>query len=470
MNKHFLNEKGITLVELLAALSLFAIVSALVMTVLFNVFLNSKNISDNAQLRQDANLLVSTLRSHYNQDDLEEDEFEVSLENGNILLIDGQEVNSSMTSSIDELELKNGENSISAVNPAVNQSMIVKADGTPLSIDLTLKNEAGQTYNLFTTIEKPEELAIALPVFEKIDVPNRPDPPDTNDYTKVFPPVYPIDIPITGNIKYVSSNGYQLIPDGCGDIKIDGDVWLYNTNPHNVVEMKHDAPKFIVTKNLFVDSVFKIHNYHPMDVQGHALFYTNLELIDRGKFTATNIHAVGGDHNGNGIVVGNQTRLEARESIDVGKTFYINGNTFVDENNQTILSKDVLSEGEGHVIIGKNLIANTVEAVNDSIININGSASISNKLLAKGRSLIKIGKNLIIDGDLEMSGNVKIIVEGSARIDGDLILGGTSILKVKGNLTVTGDVEPDGEGNKGTLDVEGKTNFSKGKPSWLVED
>ena len=162
MNKHFLNEEGITLTELLAALSLFAVVSALVMTVLFNVFQNSENISDNAQLRQDANLLVSTLRSHYNQGD-----FEVGLENGNILLIDGQEVNSSMTSSIAVLKLENGENSISAAN----QSMTVKADGTPLSIDLTLKNEAGQTYNLFTTIEKPAELAIELLTIEVPDSP-----------------------------------------------------------------------------------------------------------------------------------------------------------------------------------------------------------------------------------------------------------------------------------------------------------
>ena len=165
MNKHFLNEKGITLVELLAALVLFAIVSALVMTVLFNVFQNSENISDNAQLRQDANLLISALRSNYNQGD-----FKVGLNGSKSLLIDEQEVNSSMTSSIDELELINGGNSISAVN----ESMDVTADGTPLSIDLKLKNEAGQTYSISTKIENPAELPIAL---QGIEVPDPPDQP-----------------------------------------------------------------------------------------------------------------------------------------------------------------------------------------------------------------------------------------------------------------------------------------------------
>ena len=203
MNKHFLNEEGITLTELLAALSLFAVVSALVMTVLFNVFQNSENISDNAQLRQDANLLVSTLRSHYNQGD-----FEVGLNDSKSLLIGGQEVNSSMTSSIDELELKNGENSISAVNPAVNQSMTVKADGTPLSIDLKLKNEAGQTYSIFTTIEKPAELAIALqpvpPVPPEIWTPGGPGGEEW-DYCKDN----------DEDTKYAYDPSNQFIPDWC---------------------------------------------------------------------------------------------------------------------------------------------------------------------------------------------------------------------------------------------------------------
>lgn len=481
MNKHFLNEKGITLVELLAALSLFAVVSALVMTVLFNVFRNSKNISDNAQLRQDANLLVSTLRSHYNQDDFED--FDVRLNDSKILLIKGQEVNSSMTSSIAELEI-NGENLISNEN---EEEKFVTVDGTPLSIDLTLKNEAGQTYNLFTTIEKPAELAIALQVLEEIKVPDPPDPPVRSGvYTEVFPPFYPIYIPIIDNIKYVSKDGYQLIPDDCGDITIDGHVWLSNTNPHNVVEMKHNTAKFIVTKDLFVDSVFNIHNYHPMDVEGDALFDTKLELIEKGKFIATNIHATGGDHNGNGVVVGNETRLEARQSIVVDRRFYIlssghaeiGENLFADTveaaNDSTIningsasISNELLAKDRSKLNIEKNLIAKTVEAVNQSIIDIKGSASISNKLLAKDSSKLNIGKNLIIDGNLEMYNNVKIIVDGDARINGKLLLSENSYLEIKGDLVITGEVEQEGTKNNRTIHVEGKTNFSNGKPSWL---
>lgn len=438
MNKHFLNEKGITLTELLAALVLFAVVSALIMTVLFNVFRNSENISDNAQLRQDANLLISTLRSHYNQGD-----FKVGLNDSKSLLIDEQEVNSSMTSSIAELKLENGENSISAVN----QSMIVKADGTPLSIDLKLENEAGQTYSISTKIEKPAKLEIALLVIVPPDPPYQPPKPVLDGYQ---PGGYCQSF--NRDTKYAYDPSNQFIPDGCtNEITITGNAWV-SKDHHNVVEMKHNAAKFNVTGNLFVDPTeFNIDNTHPMDVQGDALFNGKLELKNAGKFIATNIHAVGGDNNGRGIVVGNETRLEARESIVVAKTFHI------------------LSHGQA--IIGKNLIANTVEAVNHSTIDINGSASISEKLKAAGNSQLDIGKNLIINGNLEMYDNVKIIVDGDARINGKLTLGGNSILKVKGNLTVTDDVIQDVNGYNGTIQVEGITNFSKGRPSWLnVED
>ena len=440
MNKHFLNEEGITLTELLAALSLFAVVSALVMTVLFNVFQNSENISDNAQLRQDANLLVSTLRSHYNQGD-----FEVGLNTSNSLLIGGQEVNSSMTSSIAELKI-NGENLIS--DGVETKSMDITADGTPLPIDLTLKNEAGQTYNLFTTIEKPAELAIELqPV-----PPVLPDGDWVDGYTCED---------IVGNTRYAYDPDPQFIPDYCeppvytDPIKITGNAWVSRDYHHNVVEMKHDGVGYTVTGNFFVDTnEFNVDNKHFMDVGGDALIkYGKLELKNKTEFIATNIHAPNGNHNDRGIVVRDRTRLKARESIVVGKTFYIVGQTFVDEHNTIIPSKDLWNEGKGHVIIGKNLIANTVEAFNDSIININGSASISSDLLADHRSLIKIGKNLIIEGDLKMPDNAEIIVEGNARIN-NLILGVNSKLTIKGNLTVTGDVE-----NNGTLDVTGIKNF-----------
>lgn len=441
MNKHFLNEKGITLVELLAALSLFAIVSALVMTVLFNVFQNSENISDNAQLRQDANLLVSTLRSHYNQGD-----FKVGLNDNNSLLIDGQEVNSSMTSSIDELELKNGENSISAVN----DSMIVTADGTPLSINLTLKNEAGQTYNLFTTIEKPAELAIAT-------LPIPPDRPEV--FTRVKKPDCFSEYVNTEYdfSDYDFGDYYHLIPSTCTkdikdnkDITIEGHVLIpIPDDSKSNVEFEMGPPdnkvKFHVEKNLFVEPMFNIDNRHlaehPMTVEGDAVFKRKLELKEKGELSVNkNIFA----HNK--VVVNGYTTLKTGQSMVVDQLFL---------------------KGYGHAEIGKNLFANTVEAANVSTINIIGSASISEELKAENNSELKIGKNLIIKGDLEMYDNVEIIVEGNARINGNLILGGNSKLKVEGNLTVTGDVEPDGEGNNGTLDVTEDTNFSKGTPSWL---
>ena len=61
MTKKF-NEKGITLVELLAALALFGVISVL----LWNLFFQALNFNDRAvtqnQLQQEANLIVNTIQ------------------------------------------------------------------------------------------------------------------------------------------------------------------------------------------------------------------------------------------------------------------------------------------------------------------------------------------------------------------------------------------------------------------------
>ncbi|PZX07072.1 prepilin-type N-terminal cleavage/methylation domain-containing protein [Psychrobacillus insolitus] len=61
MTKKF-NEKGITLVELLAALALFGVISVLI----WNLFFQALNFNDRAvtqnQLQQEANLIVNTIQ------------------------------------------------------------------------------------------------------------------------------------------------------------------------------------------------------------------------------------------------------------------------------------------------------------------------------------------------------------------------------------------------------------------------
>jgi prepilin-type N-terminal cleavage/methylation domain-containing protein len=64
--RHFRNNKGVTLVELLAALSLFAIVMVLVSTTIFQLFKGEDQASNQIEATQLANIALQDLKSQYN--------------------------------------------------------------------------------------------------------------------------------------------------------------------------------------------------------------------------------------------------------------------------------------------------------------------------------------------------------------------------------------------------------------------
>lgn len=63
--RNYLNEKGLSLIELLATLSMMTIVGALVFGVLINSLHIFNHESDNSDVRQEANLISSQLTTFY---------------------------------------------------------------------------------------------------------------------------------------------------------------------------------------------------------------------------------------------------------------------------------------------------------------------------------------------------------------------------------------------------------------------
>jgi len=66
--KEIYSERGITLVELLAALALFGVISALIWNLFFQALsFNDRAVTQN-QLQQEANLIVNTIQSKHTKD------------------------------------------------------------------------------------------------------------------------------------------------------------------------------------------------------------------------------------------------------------------------------------------------------------------------------------------------------------------------------------------------------------------
>ncbi|WP_316571847.1 prepilin-type N-terminal cleavage/methylation domain-containing protein [Neobacillus sp. YIM B06451] len=64
------NEKGITLIELLAGISILLVISSVIFGVLLNSNKNYKNISDKTNLNQEANIILATLKSYHTKQEL----------------------------------------------------------------------------------------------------------------------------------------------------------------------------------------------------------------------------------------------------------------------------------------------------------------------------------------------------------------------------------------------------------------
>ena len=85
------NEKGITLVELIAVLAIAGIIVALVASVLSSGTNASQRTSMNQQLQQEGNLIVEKIRGLYllnQKDDAVPDTFEIIVENDKLIFKD----------------------------------------------------------------------------------------------------------------------------------------------------------------------------------------------------------------------------------------------------------------------------------------------------------------------------------------------------------------------------------------------
>lgn len=59
------NQKGLSLIEILAALTILMIISSIIYGVFFNVDKNYKQISQKSNLEQEANIIINTIKNYH---------------------------------------------------------------------------------------------------------------------------------------------------------------------------------------------------------------------------------------------------------------------------------------------------------------------------------------------------------------------------------------------------------------------
>lgn len=139
------NQKGISLVELLAAIAILFIISGIIYGVLFTFNNNYDRISDKSSMDQTANLVLTTIKQYHQTNDSYWIKYDQSAKQA---YIGKDTANNLLGDSLYRMEIEVG-------YPATADISNMKIDShQPLSIQLNLIDQKGQTYEIETTVKR----------------------------------------------------------------------------------------------------------------------------------------------------------------------------------------------------------------------------------------------------------------------------------------------------------------------------
>ncbi|SDQ43235.1 prepilin-type N-terminal cleavage/methylation domain-containing protein [Virgibacillus subterraneus] len=246
--RQFSTQKGMTLVELLASISLFAVLIALSSTVIIQMINSEDNTSRQISLNQETNVLVSELRNEYTEksDEVEDAEkFNICYQK-----IDGLDVKQVITFLDDKQQTKQ-------VN---NDCIIGITKQEVLPIEITTANEADQTLTIKTSWRNNDEYVIELKNEEDEKYEFTEDGKFANcDYNQ--------------NTRFKNADDYKKVMF-IDDCKVNGSAWIAGD-----IEVKNKT-KLVVEKNLYISDNVRIVGKGGNDKAGHLCVKGEIHFPD----------------------------------------------------------------------------------------------------------------------------------------------------------------------------------------------
>ncbi len=411
------NEKGITLVELLAALGLLAIVITLSAGVLMQLLGSEEEASANISLKQNTNVLLSEMRNQFTE--------------GRNICYDGEHGDLEVVS----INLTNGEQELTEENGCFTNANNSEA----MQVKLTVKSKTDKTYTTETTWNKsePYNLAIQLENSDDIDdVENDEEgnPPGKDEYCDYY-----------GDKKFSQSTFGEW--NSCLTPTVhQGNAWF----PNGITIF--EGIRFTIDYNLFSDQAFIFNHNSKAFINKSAKVKGDLEVRSSGDLNIK-------EHL---ITEGNATlqedsrtkilrdarfekdlKMTSKGELEVGENFSTQGNltmhnnSHITVNNNGKLLSNVFLTTSSSLNIKGTLTSNSILLENKSTIFVNKKAELLNSVRLKGTSMIHIKGDAHFYKDIHVQDRSKIIVEGNATFDGPITpKNGAGSICVKGDADI----------------------------------
>lgn len=286
--KQVKNESGITLIEVLATLTIMAIIGSAVYAVLFQTLHANEKTKSHNELRQEANIVITQLRTiHENNEDLysNADMLYRSPDNPLVLNQDGTKKFSFLKVEI------NGTNKLTPGNATPVKSVEFSSSSTD-TVYIQMADQYGNKYELKTILPGKTDLAINVPVPGEIN--NNPDPnlgilacPQNSFDSNVNYTVYP------GN--YVVEGDWIL--DKNDEIKITGNL----TVKGNLI-MGNNYPIILVEGNAIFEKEVDMKNKSQILIKGEGTFNGDISMNNKSEIKVNGDAYFGGVNTKTGTI------------------------------------------------------------------------------------------------------------------------------------------------------------------------
>jgi prepilin-type N-terminal cleavage/methylation domain-containing protein len=416
--RHFFNQKGLTLVELLAALALFGVIITLSTTIIFQFIGGEARTQNEMEVSQEANLAINDLRNQFS--------------NGDSKICLTEQKNKIL---IKESSYGNGE-----PNGIINdtQTCIDNIDLTkPLHVKLTEK-DSGFTVQSTWHLKDDEVIEIALSNSdsdEEIEDIINDEDNYSNGNTQDNCDFY-------GNTKFTQTQIGTW--NSCSNPTVhDGSAWF----PNNISIFS--GITFTVDNNFFSDRQFNLEQNAKLNIGNNAKLEGRSTLKSNSTMNVKNLNVL------NNLTLQSDSQLNATGGIK------IDGELMVQSNSKVLIEKGLNSlnnatfQENTNIKIGKDAIFNqNLKLMGNAHLTVGGNLTMKQDLNLQENNVLSIGKNANFDKSVQLMGNAKLLIKGDANFTDTVNLQSGNKIVVGGDAKFDRSVGWDW--STGTICVEGK--------------
>lgn len=502
---NLLNNKGITLVELLAALALIGIIATVAGSLVTQTYQSNSKVQNEIDLKQQTNSILTIIREQ-----ITEENMEICLVDRHTLRLDDDgespflypNLITKEQMTISELYIENTKNSSPSTldkidldqNSTSNDVQCIETDNNPTSLNITTTTSSEvssnpQSYTVSTIIQKRENnYSITIPqddtegdsqdskIFTTSEEFNSIEADRESDFTRNHPNgdenrcEFDDNILLNSNQVFAPTWGYK-----CKTTTFNQSLW---SKTNLTLNSSYNSPVTVLVKeNFYLDQGANLYKDSVLDIDGNGLFRKGVVLGSESSLNVMNGYFMGG------IILQNQSLLRTQGSIRVDESSTLQSSSEMTVQGYGFMKGQFTLQTNALLDIGRDLNAQQLFLQSNSEVNVDGNTFVDESLnLQRESSLssqgnISVGEvelqstaslftggTLLINDKLHIQNNALLIANKGIVIKGETTMQSDAMIFSEGNITFQGKVETQ---NNNIISSQGDITFNrKVGPDW----